>query len=145
MIILVGGGKVGTALARQLSGEDHSVTVIDTNKARVEHLSESYDVMGIVGNGSSITTLSEAGIEEADVFIAVTGSDELNQVLSEKRASRVVNHLQQACGWKPYRMLTPTGMAEADPLADNSTPEGKAQNRRVAVNVLVSKSVDGMQ
>ncbi|MBP7957177.1 MAG: Trk system potassium transporter TrkA, partial [Faecalibacterium sp.] len=54
------------------------VTVIDTNKARVEHLSESYDVMGIVGNGSSITTLSEAGIEEADVFIAVTGSDELN-------------------------------------------------------------------
>ena len=52
-IILVGGGKVGTALARQLSEEDHNVTVIDTNKARVEHLSESYDVMGIVGNGSS--------------------------------------------------------------------------------------------
>ena len=52
--------------------------IIDTNKARVEHISESYDVMGITGNGSSITTLSEAGIEEADVFIAVTGSDELN-------------------------------------------------------------------
>lgn len=73
-----------------------------------------------------------------------TGSQEFNQQLSEKRASRVVNYLQQACGWKPYRMLTPTGMAEADPLADNSTPEGKAQNRRVAVNILVSKSVDGM-
>jgi len=72
-----------------------------------------------------------------------TGSQEFNQELSEKRASRVVNHLQQACGWKPYRMLTPTGMAEADPLADNMTPEGKAQNRRVAVNILVSKSVDG--
>ena len=77
-IILVGCGKVGTALARQLSEEGHNVTVIDTNKARVEHISESYDVMGIAGNGSSITTLSEAGIEEADVFIAVTGSDELN-------------------------------------------------------------------
>ena len=75
-IILVGCGKVGTALARQLSEEGHNVTVIDTNKARVEHISESYDVMGIAGNGSSITTLSEAGIEEADVFIAVTGSDE---------------------------------------------------------------------
>lgn len=73
-----------------------------------------------------------------------TGSDEYNQVLSEKRASRVVNHLQQACGWKPYRMLTPTGMSESDPLADNSTPEGKAQNRRVAVNILVSKGLDGM-
>ena len=70
-IILVGGGKVGTALARQLSEEGHNVTIIDTNKARVEHISESYDVMGITGNGSSITTLSEAGIEEADVFIAV--------------------------------------------------------------------------
>jgi OmpA-OmpF porin, OOP family len=73
-----------------------------------------------------------------------TGSEEYNQVLSEKRASRVVNHIQQACGWKPYRMLTPTGMAEADPLADNTTPEGKAQNRRVAVNILVSKGLDGM-
>lgn len=73
-----------------------------------------------------------------------TGSQEYNQVLSEKRASRVVNHIQQACGWKPYRMLTPTGMAEADPLADNTTPEGKAQNRRVAVNILVSKGLDGM-
>jgi len=73
-----------------------------------------------------------------------TGSQELNQALSEKRASGVVNYLQQACGWKPYRMLTPTGMAEADPAADNSTVEGKAQNRRVAVNILVSKAVDGI-
>lgn len=77
-IILVGGGKVGTALARQLSEEGHNVTVVDTNKPRVEHISETYDVMGIVGNGASIATLYEAGIEEADVFIAITGSDELN-------------------------------------------------------------------
>lgn len=73
-----------------------------------------------------------------------TGSYEINQALSEKRAGRVTNFLQQECGWKPWRMLTPTGMAGADPVADNSTPYGKSQNRRVAVNVLVSKSVDGM-
>jgi outer membrane protein OmpA-like peptidoglycan-associated protein len=73
-----------------------------------------------------------------------TGSQEFNQQLSEKRAGRVVNYLQQACGWKPYRMLTPTGMAEADPAASNDTVDGKAQNRRVAVNVLVSKGLDGM-
>ncbi len=73
-----------------------------------------------------------------------TGSQELNQALSEKRAGGVVNYLQQACGWKPYRMLTPTGMAEADPAADNTTIEGKAQNRRVAVNILVSKGLDGL-
>jgi OOP family OmpA-OmpF porin len=73
-----------------------------------------------------------------------TGSEELNQALSEKRAAKVVNYLQQACHWKPYRMLTPTGMSEADPAASNDTPEGKALNRRVAVNVLVSKGLDGL-
>jgi len=73
-----------------------------------------------------------------------TGDYEFNPLLSEKRAHRVVNYMPQACGWKPYRMLTPTGMAEADPLSDNDTQEGKAQNRRVAVNIMVSKSVDGL-
>lgn len=72
-----------------------------------------------------------------------TGDYEFNQQLSEKRAARVVNYLQQNCGWKPYRMLSPTGMASADPAADNYTEAGKAQNRRVAVNILVSKAVDG--
>ena len=72
------------------------------------------------------------------------GDQDYNQVLSDRRASRVVNYLQQECGWQPWRMLTPTGMAEADPAADNMTATGKAQNRRVAVNVLVSKAVDGI-
>ena len=92
---------------------------------------------------------TQAGSMENSLLLVVgytdsTGTDELNQTLSEKRASTVINHLQQKCGWKPYRVLTPTGMAEADPIADNTTPEGKAQNRRVAVNVLVSKAVDGL-
>ena len=69
------------------------------------------------------------------------GSPEFNQVLSERRAGSVVNHLQQACRWQPYRMLTPTGMAEADPAASNDTAEGMAQNRRVTVSILVSKAV----
>jgi outer membrane protein OmpA-like peptidoglycan-associated protein len=73
-----------------------------------------------------------------------TGSDDFNQVLSEKRAGSVINFLQQACHWKPYRMLTPTGMAKADPLASNDTAEGKAMNRRVSVNILVSKGLDGL-
>jgi OmpA-OmpF porin, OOP family len=74
-----------------------------------------------------------------------TGSQDANQRLSERRAAAVVNHLQQVCRWKPYRMLTPTGMAMSDPAADNSTPAGRAQNRRVSVNVLVSKAVDNQQ
>ena len=70
------------------------------------------------------------------------GNEDYNQVLSERRAGRVVNYLQQKCGWQPWRMLTPTGMSESDPAADNSTPEGKAQNRRVSVNILVSKATE---
>ena len=78
-------------------------------------------------------------------YTDAVGSEDYNQVLSERRAGKVVNYLQQHCGWAPYRMLTPTGMAEADPAADNNTAEGKAQNRRVAVNILVSKAVEGIQ
>ena len=93
------------------------------------------------------TAATAQGTENALMLVVgytdSTGSDDVNQTLSEKRAARVINYLQQSCGWKPYRMLTPTGMAKADPAADNSTPEGKAENRRVAVNILVSKSVDG--
>jgi len=94
------------------------------------------------------TATAAEGTENALLLVVgytdSTGTDEINQPLSEKRASRVINYLQQACGWKPYRMLTPTGMATADPLASNDTEEGKAQNRRVAVNILVSKSVDDL-
>lgn len=77
-VIIVGCGKVGTALARQLSEENHDVTMIDTNRTRIGNIGSSYDVMTIAGNGTSIATLKEAGIESADVFIAVTGSDEIN-------------------------------------------------------------------
>lgn len=94
-------------------------------------------------------TASEAEAIDNALMLVVgytdsVGSEEYNQTLSEKRASSVINYLQQACRWKPYRMLTPTGMAESDPLASNDTAEGKAQNRRVSVNILVSKSVDGI-
>ncbi len=94
-------------------------------------------------------TAAEADATDNALMLVVgytdsVGSEEYNQVLSEKRAGSVINYLQQACHWKPYRMLTPTGMAEADPLASNDTAEGKAQNRRVSVNVLVSKGLDGL-
>ncbi len=94
-------------------------------------------------------TASDAEAMENALMLVVgytdsTGSQEFNQRLSEKRAGRVVNYLQQACGWKPYRMLTPTGMSEADPQADNYSAQGRAQNRRVSVNILVSKGLDGL-
>ncbi len=99
---------------------------------------------------AELCTAANAAATTDNSFILVVGytdsvgSEEYNQTLSEKRAAGVINYLQQYCKWKPYRMLTPTGMAESDPLADNETPEGRAQNRRVSVNVLVSKALDGM-
>ncbi len=94
------------------------------------------------------TATAASNMKNALILVAgytdSVGSDDFNQQLSEKRASRVVNFIQQACGWKPYRMLTPTGMSETDPLADNNTAAGKAQNRRVEVKILVSKGLDGL-
>ncbi len=77
-IIIVGAGKVGRALVEKLSGENHNITVIDSSSEKVNKVTQEFDVMGIIGNGASISVLSEAGAETADVFIAVTGSDELN-------------------------------------------------------------------
>ncbi len=77
-IVIVGCGKVGTTLAERLSQEEHDVTIIDTNPDAVQKVTGMYDVMGVTGNGSSFAVQLEAGIDNADLIIAVTGSDELN-------------------------------------------------------------------
>ena len=77
-IIIVGAGKIGATLADKLTAEGNNVTIVDKNADRVNRLSTMYDIMGITGNGSSYGTLIEAGIENADLIIAVTDSDELN-------------------------------------------------------------------
>ena len=77
-IIIVGCGKVGRTLVEVLSKEGHDITIIDKKAAAIEQLTNLYDIMGIEGNGASYSTQKEAGIEESDLIIAVTESDELN-------------------------------------------------------------------
>lgn len=77
-IIIVGCGNVGGTLAEQLSREGHNITVIDTKSDVVHSVSNTFDIMGVVGNGAGYSIQKEAGIEEADLLIAITGSDELN-------------------------------------------------------------------
>ena len=77
-IIIVGCGKVGSTLVSRLCDEGHDITVIDKDKDVIHDICETYDVLGIVGNGSSYKTQMEAGIEDANLMIAVTDSDELN-------------------------------------------------------------------
>ena len=79
-IIIVGCGKVGQALAAQLNEEGNNVTVVDLSSSKVNHITSHYDVMGVVGNGATHATQKEAGINNADLLIAVTGSDELNML-----------------------------------------------------------------
>ena len=77
-IIIVGCGQVGQNLTEQLIQDGNNVTVIDKSYDSVKSLTDRVDAMGIVGNGASHVTLAEANIEEADLLIAVTNSDELN-------------------------------------------------------------------
>ena len=77
-IIIVGCGKVGSTLASELNNGSNNVTVIDQDAAKVKAIANKYDIMGVIGNGASRSAQKEAGIDDTDLLIAVTGNDELN-------------------------------------------------------------------
>ncbi len=89
-IIVVGCGKVGCTLAEQLCKEGHDISVIDIDNKVVEEITNSFDALGITGNGASYSTQMEAGVDKAHLLIAVTGSDELNLLccLIARKASK---------------------------------------------------------
>lgn len=77
-IIIVGLGKLGSTLTKQLSTEGHDIVVVDPDNSVVSSTVDAYDVMGICGNGATYEVLKEAGAAKAKLIIAATGSDELN-------------------------------------------------------------------
>lgn len=77
-ILIAGSGKLGETLARQLCAEEHDVTLVDSDRSVLESGLNRYDVMGVMGNCASMEVLRQAGVESADLLIAVTGSDEVN-------------------------------------------------------------------
>ena len=79
-IIIVGCGKVGTTLAEQLNRENHDITLIDTDDEALKNISDNVDLMSVTGNGAIYQVQMEAGIQEADLMIATTNSDELNML-----------------------------------------------------------------
>lgn len=79
-IIIVGCGKVGATIAEELYREGHDITVVDQNPEIVQVLTNRIDVMGLTGNGAVYQLQIEAGIEDADLLIATTNSDELNML-----------------------------------------------------------------
>ena len=76
--VIVGCGKVGTELARTLVNDGHDVSVIDSSEKALAAAAEAIDILPVQGNGADINTLRDAGLDKADIFIAVSPSDELN-------------------------------------------------------------------
>ena len=79
-IIIVGVGKVGYAIAEQMTGENHDIVIVDQSSAVLDHADSMLDVMCVEGNGASASVLLQAGVREADLLIAVSENDEVNLI-----------------------------------------------------------------
>ena len=91
-IIIAGGGKVGQAIAKHLTGEEHDIVLIDKNFEKLQHISDKLDIMCIKGNCLRTSVLISAGVEDADLIIATTQSDEINMLccLTAKGSGRSI-------------------------------------------------------
>lgn len=79
-IIIIGAGKVGTAIARQMIVEEHELVIVDASADSIRRAKGALDVMWVEGNGASVSVLLQAGAREADLVIAVSGYDEVNLI-----------------------------------------------------------------
>jgi len=79
-VVILGAGRIGTRMAAWISGAGSEVTVIDRDKQRLKSLDIVLGQVGLLGDGSKIAVLDEAGASRADLFIATTGSDDVNLV-----------------------------------------------------------------
>ena len=79
-IIVVGCGKIGTTVVESLVAEGHDVTAVDNRSLPLTDIANVYDVMTVCGNGADCETLEEAGVADADLVVAATGSDEVNML-----------------------------------------------------------------
>ena len=82
-IIICGAGRVGFAIAKLLSDQNHSITVIDQSSEDIQKINETLDVKAIVGKATSPSILEKANISEANMIIAVTRNDEINMLICQ--------------------------------------------------------------
>ena len=98
-IVVVGCGKIGSMIVSSLVSEGHEVTVIDEKADVISDLTNIYDVMGVCGGGTDFEALEEAGAGDADVFVAVTDSDEVNMlscnIAAKMGASRTIARVRK--------------------------------------------------
>jgi trk system potassium uptake protein len=89
-VIIVGCGRVGSELAKLLSGEGHDVVVIDKTQEALNRLGDTFNGLTMVGNGFDLALLKQVGIEKADAFCAVTDGDNTN-LISAQVAKKIFN------------------------------------------------------
>ena len=82
-IIICGAGRVGYTIAKLLSEQDHSITVIDQSSEDIQKINDDLDVKSIVGKATFPTVLEKANADEADMIIADTRSDEINMLICQ--------------------------------------------------------------
>ena len=98
-VVIMGSGRIGAQVASSLATDGHEVSIIEINPAQITNLSRSQvdtgDIQLVIGDGTRAVVLFEAGIEEADAFLALSGDDTLNGLAAQKvktvyRTRRVV-------------------------------------------------------
>lgn len=99
-IVIAGAGEVGSHLAKMLSRQKHSITLVDENEEKLQQLESDYDLISVTGAATSIAILKEAGISSADLFVSVTPSESQNitacilakKLGAEKTVARIDNY-----------------------------------------------------
>ena len=118
-IVIAGAGEVGSHLAKMLSNESNEITVIDSDNERLEALSANTDIVTVVGNPSAIHTLQNAGVANADLFIAVNPSESqdvnivsamLAKKLGSKKATARINNEEYLSYENKYLFLVFSGI-----------------------------------
>ena len=82
-IIICGAGRVGSTIAKSLSAQNHSITIIDQSSEDIQKIDDSLDVKAIVGKATYPSILEKANASEADMIIAVTRNDEINMLICQ--------------------------------------------------------------
>jgi len=124
-IVIVGGGQVGGTLAENLASEANDITVIDPQTERLRELQDRLDIRTVSGFGSHPDVLVAAGIEDADMLVAVTNSDELNMM-----ACQVAHSL--------FRTPTKIARVRSSSYTNSSYSSKLFNDKNVPVDVLIT-------
>ena len=89
-IVILGAGRIGGSLARNLSNSNYEVCIVDENKNKISDLEDKLDVMTVEGHASQLNTLKKSGLDEDTIIIAVTSNDEVN-IVACQIAKKVFN------------------------------------------------------